>query len=100
MNLAKQPSLAPRILLISTYELGHQPWNLASPLAMLAQAGFDATGIDASVEPLPQALAAQAWFIGLSLPMHTATRLALPLIAQIRRLNPAPRSAPTASTPR
>jgi len=89
MSLAKQTSLAPRILLISTYELGHQPWNLASPLAMLAQAGFDAAGIDASVEPLPSALAAQAWFIGFSVPMHTATRLAVPLIAQIRRLNPA-----------
>lgn len=88
MSLVKQTSLAPRILLISTYELGHQPWNLASPLAMLAQAGFDAAGIDASVEPLPPALAAQAWFIGLSLPMHTATRLAAPLIAQIRGLNP------------
>lgn len=80
--------MTPPILLISTYELGHQPWNLASPLAMLAQAGFDATGIDASVEPLPQALAAHAWFIGISLPMHTATRLAVPLIAQIRSLNP------------
>ena len=96
MSLVKQTSLAPRILLISTYELGHQPWNLASPLAMLARAGFDATGIDASVEPLPQAVVACAWFIGLSLPTHTATRLAArlsspksaPLIAQIRGLNP------------
>ena len=54
----RHPVVTPPILLISTYELGHQPWNLASPLAMLAQAGFDATGIDTSVEPLPQALVA------------------------------------------
>lgn len=31
------------ILLVSCYELGHQPWNLASPLAYFRQAGFQST---------------------------------------------------------
>jgi len=29
------------ILLVSCYELGHQPLSLASPLAVLREAGFD-----------------------------------------------------------
>ena len=40
------------ILLVSTYELGHQPLALASPLAWLRGAGYDAVAVDASVEPL------------------------------------------------
>lgn len=76
------------ILLISTYELGHQPLNLASPLAFLERAGFAAQGVDISVQPLSQSRVEQAWFIGISVPMHTATRLAVQLIGQIRAINP------------
>lgn len=76
------------ILLISTYELGHQPLNLASPLAFLERAGFAAQGIDTSVQPISQSRVEQAWFIGISVPMHTATRLAVQLIDRIRAINP------------
>jgi radical SAM superfamily enzyme YgiQ (UPF0313 family) len=76
------------IFLISTYELGHQPLNLASPLAFLERAGFDAQGLDTSVQPLTRSAVQRAWFIGISLPMHTATRLAVQLMAQIRAINP------------
>jgi radical SAM superfamily enzyme YgiQ (UPF0313 family) len=76
------------ILLISTYELGHQPLNLASPLAFLERAGFVAQAVDASVQTLSRPAIEEAWFIGISVPMHTATRLALQLIEQIRAINP------------
>ena len=40
------------ILLVSTYELGHQPLALASPLAWLRGEGYEAVAVDTSVEPL------------------------------------------------
>jgi radical SAM superfamily enzyme YgiQ (UPF0313 family) len=76
------------ILLVSTYELGHQPLNLASPLALLTEAALDVSVVDTSVVALSKNSVEKAWFIAISVPMHTATRLALPLIAQIRVWNP------------
>ena len=42
------------ILLISTYELGHQPLHLASPLGFLEQAGYAPRALDLAVEPLDE----------------------------------------------
>src|SRR5207248_8366778 len=39
-----------RVLLVSTYELGHQPLHVASPAGALAQAGHDARCLDLSVQ--------------------------------------------------
>ncbi|GAB4577910.1 MAG: CUAEP/CCAEP-tail radical SAM protein [Anaerolineales bacterium] len=78
----------PSILLLSLYELGHQPHGLASPLAVLAQAGLSAHTVDLAVEPFPTELAAHADFIGISVPMHTALRLAVETARRIRTLNP------------
>ena len=41
-----------RVLLISTYDLGRQPFGLASPLAWLRRAGVEADTLDLSREPL------------------------------------------------
>ncbi len=76
------------VLLISTYELGHQPFGLASPAAWLARAGARVRCLDLAVQPLDPALAREAGLIGLYLPMHTATRLAAELIGRLRELNP------------
>ncbi len=77
-----------KVLLISTYELGHQPFGLASPAAWLRDAGAEVAILDLAVQPLNQAVAAAADLIALYLPMHTATRLAIDLIPTVRRLNP------------
>ncbi|MEO7327714.1 MAG: CUAEP/CCAEP-tail radical SAM protein [Minicystis sp.] len=75
------------ILLISCYELGHAPMGLASPLGFLARAGLSAEALDIAVDALdPEAISA-ASFIGISVPMHTALRLGLALIARIRAQN-------------
>lgn len=79
------------MLLISTYDLGRQPFGLASPAAWLREAGIDVTCADLSRERLPQDTVRSASTIGFFLPMHTATRLALPVIDRVRRLNPAAR---------
>ncbi len=76
------------VLLISTYDLGRQPFGIASPLAWLRRAGVDATGIDLSRDRLqPDAVTAAA-IVAFYLPMHTATRLALPVIERVRAINP------------
>ena len=77
------------ILLLSTYELGRQPFGLASPAAWLRQAGLEVRTADLSREQLSQAPVDQARLVAFYLPMHTATRLALPVIERVRALNPA-----------
>jgi radical SAM superfamily enzyme YgiQ (UPF0313 family) len=79
------------VLLISTYELGHHPFGLASAKAWLARDGHQVDSADLSVDRLPDPRA--AGLIAFYLPMHTATRLALPVIEKIRGLNPRARLA-------
>ncbi|MGN6810999.1 MAG: CUAEP/CCAEP-tail radical SAM (seleno)protein [Thermomicrobiales bacterium] len=76
------------ILLLSTYELGHQPLALASPLAYLARAGYAPVAVDTAVEALSNDAIARAKLVAISAPMHTATRLALDLAMRVRRINP------------
>ena len=77
-----------RALLISTYDLGRQPFGLASPAAWLREAGVEVTCADLAKERLPQDAVRAATLIAFFLPMHTATRLALPVIDRVRALNP------------
>jgi radical SAM superfamily enzyme YgiQ (UPF0313 family) len=77
------------ILLVSTYELGHQPAGLALPKAFLERAGFAPAALDLAVEPLDPARVAAARLVALSVPMHTALRLGLAAAERVRALNPA-----------
>jgi len=80
-----------RALLISTYDLGRQSFGLGSPAAWLRDAGIEVTCADLSKDRLlPDAVRA-ASLVGFFLPMHTATRLALPVIDRVRALNPSAR---------
>ena len=76
------------MLLLSTYELGRQPFGLASPAAWLREAGFEVVVEDLSRNRLDESAVRDAGLVALFLPMHTATRLALPVIARLRALNP------------
>jgi radical SAM superfamily enzyme YgiQ (UPF0313 family) len=80
-----------RVLLISTYDLGRQPFGLASPAAWLRAEDHIVTTADLSREPLPVAAVQVADWIAFHLPMHTATRMAIPQIHAVRELNPAAR---------
>ncbi len=75
-------------LLISTYELGHQPFGLASPAAWLRREGIDTCLVDLTREAFDESLARSAGLVAFHLPMHTATRLAAPLIRRVRSINP------------
>jgi radical SAM superfamily enzyme YgiQ (UPF0313 family) len=76
------------ILLISCYELGHQPFHLASLQTMLRQAGYFPVLVDTAVETLTDQTVNKARFVGISVPMHTALRLGQQLAKRVRSLNP------------
>src|SRR6266568_4320276 len=77
------------ILLMSCYELGHQPLGLAWPKAFLERAGYAPTTIDLAVEALDEPTLRQARLIAIAVPMHTALRLGVRAAERIRRVNPA-----------
>ncbi len=77
-----------RIVLISTYELGRQPFGLASPAAWLRKRGHAVTCLDLSREGLNEQAVREAELIGFYVPMHTATRLTVELLEPLRRINP------------
>ena len=77
-----------RVLLISTYDLGHQPFSLASPAARLTAAGAQVTCNDLAVDDLNENAVKTANIIGLYLQMHTATRLSVALLPRLKKLNP------------
>src|SRR6266700_3067162 len=76
------------ILLISCYELGHQPFHLASLAAMLEQAGYHPLPIDTAVEVLDDETIRRAHFVAISVPMHTALRLGEQIAQRVRIINP------------
>lgn len=76
-----------RALLISTYELGRQPFGLASPAAWLGEMGAEVTCVDTSREQLNEQVIRDATLIGFYVPMHTAARLAVELLGEVQRLN-------------
>lgn len=76
------------VLLLSTYELGRQPFGLASPAAWLEEAGARVRCQDLSVQELDEAAVRQADLVGFYVPMHTATRLAARLAGRIQEINP------------
>lgn len=78
---------AMKVLLISCYELGHQPFGLASPAAHILAAGIPVECLDLAVEPLDEEKVSGADFVGISVPMHTATRLGVQAGRCVRELN-------------
>jgi len=78
------------VVLISTYELGRQPFGLASPAAWLRRAGAEVTCLDLSCAPggVAEPAVCTADLVAFYVPMHTATRLAIELLPAVRALNP------------
>jgi radical SAM superfamily enzyme YgiQ (UPF0313 family) len=76
------------ILLISCYELGHQPLSLALPAGFLEEAGFQPDVLDIAVQDFDEEKAAKAAFVGIAVPMHTALRLGVRVAERIKQINP------------
>jgi hypothetical protein len=71
------------VLLVSTYELGHQPVHLAVPAGELRARGHEVRCVDLSIDPWDPSVLDGIDRVAISVPMHTATRLAQDLLPQI-----------------
>jgi len=76
------------ILLVSCYELGHAPHGVALPAAFLRRAGFSPAALDLAVEAIDPERLARARLVAISVPMHTALRVALDNLPRLRALAP------------
>ena len=76
------------VVLISTYDLGHQPFGLASAAAWLKRAGANVVCTDLSVQTLETNAIRGADLIAFHIPMHTATQLCFRLLPKITAINP------------
>ncbi|MFP5408239.1 MAG: CUAEP/CCAEP-tail radical SAM (seleno)protein [Gammaproteobacteria bacterium] len=82
-----------RIVLVSPYELGRQPFNLAQPAAWFARADISVACVDLSQQKLDPATFTDADYVAIYLGMHTATRIAAAALPKIRALAPHTRIA-------
>ncbi|MCB0979013.1 MAG: radical SAM protein, partial [Acidimicrobiales bacterium] len=76
------------VLLVSTYELGHQPLHVASPAAALTSHGHVVRCLDLSVQQWDPVALDGIDAVGISVPMHTAMRLGIEVAGVIRSLHP------------
>ncbi|MBI2882019.1 MAG: radical SAM protein [Candidatus Tectomicrobia bacterium] len=78
-----------KVVLLSAYDLGRQPFGLASPAAWLRKAGAEVSCQDLSVDRLDEAPIRSADLVAFYVPMHTATRIAVRTLERVKSLNPA-----------
>jgi radical SAM superfamily enzyme YgiQ (UPF0313 family) len=77
-----------KVVLLSTYDLGRQPFAIASAAAWLREAGHHVTPLDLAVDAPDENLFLHADAVAFHVPMHTATRRALQWLPRVRALNP------------
>ena len=76
------------VVLLATYEMGRQPFGLASPAAWLRQAGVSVRCQDLSRSRLDREAILAADLVAFYIPMHTATRVAVQVAKHVKTLNP------------
>jgi hypothetical protein len=77
-----------RVLLVSTYELGHQPLHLGLPAALLQERGHQVRTLDLAIDQLDLTLTGWAEKVAVSVPMHTAMRMGAELVRSIKHRHP------------
>lgn len=78
-----------KVVLVSTYDLGRQPFGLASPAAWLrGVTSARVRCLDLTTQTLDEDAIGAADLVGFFLPMHTATRIAARVIPRVHILNP------------
>lgn len=82
-----------KVLLLSTYEMGHQPLALAAAAAALRTRDYQVQCLDVSLDDAESQLSNLGQLqgidlVGISIPMHTAARMGIRLAQHIRRTNP------------
>ena len=82
-----------RIVLISPYDLGRQPFALAEPAALFRSADFEVECLDLSQQKLTGDILEPASVVFLYLSMLTATRIAVEAMPRIQQMAPRARIA-------
>ncbi len=77
-----------KVVLVSPYEIGRQPFALAEPAAWLNRDGFKVTCIDLANQPFDEAQFFDVRLVAIHLIMHAGARLAAELIPAIAAANP------------
>lgn len=75
------------VVLISTYELGRQPFGLASLAAWLKAEGANVSLQDLAISKLDTQPLVAADLVAFYVPMHTATRLAATIVERVKSVN-------------
>jgi radical SAM superfamily enzyme YgiQ (UPF0313 family) len=76
-------------VLISCYELGHEPLGVLTPAGVMDRAGFSARVVDVAMDDFDPAAVVDVPLVAISTPMHTALRLGTRVAARVREVNPA-----------
>jgi len=87
-SLPTQSTAACDIVLVSCYELGHEPLGVLTAAGVLDRAGLAARVIDVAVDDFDPASVADTSLVAISTPMHTALRLGARVAARVREVNP------------
>ena len=82
-----------RIVLISPYDLGRQPFALAEPAALFSNADYEVECLDLSQHKLTAEILAPASIVFIYLSMLTATRIAVEAMPRIQQMAPRARIA-------
>jgi len=87
MSLTAIQSQRLKVIALSFYDLGHQPLSLAAAAAILKSYNCDFSLIDLSNSQLNKENIRAADIILLSVPMHTAARMATSILPELKNLN-------------
>ena len=82
-----------RVVLISPYDLGRQPFALAEPAAVFGKAGYEVRCLDLSQQKLTAEVLTPAGVVFIYLSMLTATRIATEAMPRIKKMAPGARIA-------
>jgi len=88
-SLPMQSLNACDVVLVSCYELGHEPLGVLTPAGVFDRAGLNARVLDVAMDDFDSASVAGVPLVAISTPMHTALRLGIRVAARIRDVNPA-----------
>ncbi|HKW15330.1 MAG TPA: CUAEP/CCAEP-tail radical SAM protein [Candidatus Krumholzibacteria bacterium] len=76
------------VVLVSCYELGHEPLGVLTPAGVIERAGLNARVVDVAMDDFDPASVNDVPLVAISTPMHTALRLGTRVAARVRELNP------------
>src|SRR5262245_55063997 len=87
-GLPTQSANACDVVLVSCYELGHEPLGVLTPAGVFDRAGLSARVVGVAVNDFDPESVKNVALVAISTPMHTALRLGSRVAARIRTINP------------